>query len=856
MLNRSARLWSAGFTLLLSVSAAASALTLDEFRALPDNRVAIRTSFGVRSARPLSPTQVEVVIGMSVTGCAAKAEAYRVISNQDGNYAYAKFVMPTMATVRSEAELAGVGNSPFPKYERTIVTLDLPTPMKEGVKYYVITQGVGGEMVTGAHTAGEFEYGAIAAPATTGYSVDLAVLGLRQIEPVGPGIIKLEFGPCYNTIAGMDVASYTVTLGGKSAKILNLGRISKLDTYLPVGWPFKAIPMHEVFLQLDRPIEDGEKVAVEVSKVVTAGAATAVLTFDSKASITNSIKVNQVGYLSDSPAKTGYLGRWMGSFPEIKIGGSDNPSMMMAEEPSFQVCSEQDGQALFTGKAKLIHKAGEKTEGTAKVDHSGENVYLLDFTAFKTPGRFYISIPQVGRSLPFAIGDDVYKNAFEIQAYGVFAQRCGLEFKPPYSAWERIACHKNGITVTTQLRSDRKPIEDLARNVARPVRVLDAFGGHHDAGDYNPRAHLDVAQTLMDAYEMAPRKFYDGQLNIPEKGNGIPDIVDEALWSLRVWIGLQDSDGGVFDGTESAGDPNFIETVELDTRVGDYAFAKDAEGSFRFAGAMAQAARILKLAGSAGANREYLERAVRAYDWAKKNNPQSAKSPLAYAAAQLLHATGQPKYGKDFLAVFNADTIDLEDDDISRAAWAYVNCDSRAADPKAQDACRHAIIARADMFIQHCQTMAYAFIRHPWAPINWATGAYENNLTAIQWAYKLTGDEKYRYWMVRTCDNTLGANPLNLSWVVGLGSRTIRAPLHPSRYSIFGEAVPGTQAEGPVQAGKGYNVIENAYPEIQKDFAILHTFVDAHFAIEMDEGMISAQEKSMATFGLLLPDHK
>ncbi len=116
------------------------------------------------------------------------------------------------------------------------------------------------------------------------------------------------------------------------------------------------------------------------------------------------------------------------------------------------------------------------------------------------------------------------------------------------------------------------------RPAQSPV-LITAHGGHHDAGDYNPRSHLDVAQTLMDAYEMAPRKFYDGQLNIPEKGNGVPDILDEAHWALRLWLDLQDADGGVYHGTESAGDPNFVETVELD-HLGDYAYAKDAAASY------------------------------------------------------------------------------------------------------------------------------------------------------------------------------------------------------------------------------------------------------------------------------------
>jgi hypothetical protein len=47
------------------------------------------------------------------------------------------------------------------------------------------------------------------------------------------------------------------------------------------------------------------------------------------------------------------------------------------------------------------------------------------------------------------------------------------------------------------------------------------------------------------AYELAPQKFRDGELNIPESGNGIPDIVDEAKWGVDFYKRIQRPDGGV-----------------------------------------------------------------------------------------------------------------------------------------------------------------------------------------------------------------------------------------------------------------------------------------------------------------------
>ena len=249
---------------------------------------------------------------------------------------------------------------------------------------------------------------------------------------------------------------------------------------------------------------------------------------------------------------------------------------------------------------------------------------------------------------------------------------------------------------------------------------------------------------------------------------------------------------------------------------------------------------------------------------ARDRSEQASKDAWAYAAAQMLRTTGQARYGEDFKKACvwsenpNAPLDQYNKYNQAAAAWAYVNCGDAQVDPELHAAVRKAILGTADGLVRNARTLAYAFIKHPWAPINWGTGAYENFLTPVTWAYYLTGDETYLKWMIHTCDNTLGANPLNLSWIVDLGTNTIRAPLHNSRYGHSGEVAPGIECEGPSQNADGYRVKETFFPpwEGRKKFPPLYTFVDAHFAIVMDEGVVSAQAKTMATFGLLLPDHE
>src|SRR5205814_153778 len=64
--------------------------------------------------------------------------------------------------------------------------------------------------------------------------------------------------------------------------------------------------------------------------------------------------------------------------------------------------------------------------------------------------------------------------------------------------------------------------------------AIESAGWYQDAGDWDSYySHLRVAQELLLVYQMAPRNFVDGDLNIPESGNGVPDILDEAAWLPR-----------------------------------------------------------------------------------------------------------------------------------------------------------------------------------------------------------------------------------------------------------------------------------------------------------------------------------
>ena len=142
--------------------------------------------------------------------------------------------------------------------------------------------------------------------------------------------------------------------------------------------------------------------------------------------------------------------------------------------------------------------------------------------------------------------------------YGVLWQRSGIGLEDTGSRY------KKGIGYPVQI-----PYMD--------DKVI--IGGHYDAGDYNPRLHWIVAANMMLAWDWYPEKSGDGTFAVPEGRNGVPDILDEAAWSLQPLIQLQSPEGGIGSAASEGGqatpiesmyDANFIETPERECIVEHY----------------------------------------------------------------------------------------------------------------------------------------------------------------------------------------------------------------------------------------------------------------------------------------------
>ncbi len=182
--------------------------------------------------------------------------------------------------------------------------------------------------------------------------------------------------------------------------------------------------------------------------------------------------------------------------------------------------------------------------------YSGDGYATIDFSAFVTAGDYYLYVPSLDvRSYVFRIADDTYNivGAASVKAY--YFQRCNHDKALPFAGdallgvpgnggqWVDGACHAGD--------AQAPPGPGSADN-----GTLDLHGGWHDAGDYQKTLWSRGVPQMLFAYEINPAAWSDGQLNIPESGNGIPDILDEARWELDFYVRMQRPDGHFMTSTK------------------------------------------------------------------------------------------------------------------------------------------------------------------------------------------------------------------------------------------------------------------------------------------------------------------
>ncbi|NUR49210.1 MAG: glycosyl hydrolase family 5 [Hamadaea sp.] len=429
---------------------------------------------------------------------------------------------------------------------------------------------------------------------------------------------------------------------------------------------------------------------------------------------------------------------------------------------------------------------------------SGQNVHTIDFSGYATAGTGYTLVADGQTSHPFDIGA-VYQQLRSDSLQFFYTQRSGIAIDGSLvgDQYARPAGHL-GV-------APNQGDTDVPCQAGVCDYRLDVRGGWYDAGDhgkYVVNGGIATAQ-LLGAYERTKTAVTgrfgaglgDSTLRVPERGNSVPDVLDEARWELEFLLRMQVPDGQALAGMahHKVHDRNWtgLPLQPQDDPQPRELHPPSTAATLNLAAVAAQGARLFAPYDKAFADRA-LAAAKKAYTAAKAHpaiyaDPNDGNGGGSYsdndvsdefywAAAELYLTTGAAAYLADVTAsphhtgdVFSATGFSWGSTAaLGRLDLATVPSALPAAD---KSRVRQSVLTAADAYLATQAGQAYGL------PMPGTAGAYFwggnsniiNNAIVLATAYDLSGVAAYRDGAVQAMDYILGRNALNQSYVTGWG---------------------------------------------------------------------------------------
>jgi len=443
-----------------------------------------------------------------------------------------------------------------------------------------------------------------------------------------------------------------------------------------------------------------------------------------------------------------------------------------------------------------------------------ESVKLADFSSLTKAGDYKIRVEGVDDQAAFTISGTAYDalNAAAIKAY--YFNRASIALLAANAGiYARPAGHPDNIV----------KIHASAATTARPEgTIISASKGWYDAGDYNKYIVNSgiTTYTLLAAFEKFPDYFKTQNLNIPESGNSVPDLLNEALWNLDWMLAMQDpNDGGVYHKLTSKGFSGFV-MPDQDTSE-RFVVQKTTAATLDFAAVMAAASRIYSAyeTQNPGLSAKMLTAAKNAYAWAKANpavyysqpddiqtgayGDNNVSDEFAWAAAELYISTQDDTY----YTALNPATLDANVPgwgSVQSLAWISLahNLNNLTATAD-KILIKTKIDTLAKSLVGKKDTSAFSVSLEKGDFFWGSNSGAMNQAVMLLEAYQLDKTQsQYLNAAQSLFDYVLGRNPTEYSFVTGFGSQS---PLHihhrPSSADGIDAPIPGFLAGGATLDG-------------------------------------------------------
>ncbi|MFI8860351.1 glycoside hydrolase family 9 protein [Streptomyces prasinus] len=426
---------------------------------------------------------------------------------------------------------------------------------------------------------------------------------------------------------------------------------------------------------------------------------------------------------------------------------------------------------------------------------SGQNVHSIDFGAHRTRGTGYTLAVDGETSRPFDIDAGAYERLRLDSAKYYYTQRSGIEIRDDLRpGYARPAGH---VDVAPNRGDGRVPCQPGVCDY-----TLDVTGGWYDAGDHGKYVVNGGISTweVLSTYERARHartgradKLGDGTLDIPESGNGVPDILDEARWELEFLLKMQVPAGEPLAGMahHKIHDEQWtgLPLLPSEDPQKRELHPPSTAATLNLAATAAQAARLYRPYDRRFAA-ETLAAARTAWT-AALAHPEEYASPddgigggaypddevsdeFYWAAAELYLTTGERQFEEYVLKspVHTADIFGPLGFDWSRTAAAgRLDLATVPNRLPGRDKVRGSVVKGADRYLATLKAHPYGM---PYAPAgnvyDWGSSHQVlNNAVVLATAHDLTGAAKYRDGALQSMDYILGRNALNISYVTGYG---------------------------------------------------------------------------------------
>nr|WP_257581743.1 glycoside hydrolase family 9 protein [Streptomyces sp. TLI_146] len=469
------------------------------------------------------------------------------------------------------------------------------------------------------------------------------------------------------------------------------------------------------------------------------------------------VRVNQLGYLPDGPKQATVVSSASGPLAWQLRNGSG---------------------AVAASGSTTVHGADQA---------SGQSTHLVDFGAFAGTGTGFTLTVGGQVSHPFDISASLY-DALRADSMSFFyQQRSGIAIDAALagSAYARPAGH---LGVAPNKGDTSVPCQAGVCDYR-----LDVRGGWYDAGDqgkYVVNGGISVWE-MVNSFERAKRSggdaaVGDSTLRVPERGNGIPDVLDEARWELDFLLRMQVPAGKPMAGMafHKVHDDQWTALPtrpELDDAQRELHKPSTA-ATLNLAATAAQCARVYAPY-DAGFAARCLDAARRAWTAAKANpnvfapatdntgggayEDADVSDEFYWAAAELLATTGESQY-RDAVTSSPHHTKPVDafwwggTATLGRITLATVPGVALPSDDIAR--LRSLLTSAAD---SHLSTMSGQGYAVPLATTGYVWGsnsAVTNNAMVLAVAYELTGQQRYRFGALESLDYLLGRNALDLSY--------------------------------------------------------------------------------------------